>query len=89
MPNNCAHDLLFLPYLFFFAKFLQPLTETQNHIINIAFYLEAKGMKEKKKEVNIKSVTEQVKIATLTVTPASDLIVEFDVYCQSYCVVFR
>lgn len=50
------------------------LTENQNHIINVAFDLEAKGMKEKKKEFNFKTVTEQTKTATLTVTPVSDLI---------------
>lgn len=79
--------------LFFNIKLKQSLTETQNYIINVAFYLEARGMKEKKKEINPKSMSEQTKISSLTVTSVSDqifyLIIGFDTYCQSCCVVFR
>lgn len=63
---------------------MQSLVKTRNHIINVEFYLEAKGFKDKKREMNVKSVTEQTKIATLTVTPSDcHLIIGFYVYCQS------
>lgn len=94
--HNAVHECLLLfpknSYLFN-IKLKQSLMETQNYIINVAFYLEARGMKEKKKEINPKSMSEQTKISSLTVTSVSDQIfysiIGFDTYSQSCCLVFR